>query len=299
MPPPVYTPAQGYAGKIGMGSASPVTNRFDVVDEQLVLRQELINGNGIIGSRSHDISRVRKGLRRVGGPLKLQPNSVEWGYWLQYIFGGTPTGSPTVTYPLADVLPEAYVTIDRINKVFTYDGCKVNKATIRGRQGEPVELELDILGYDETIANAGTFPAINRDQANGPFVFSDMILSLGGTSVTFKDFEFVIDNKIDPDRFFNSLLLTARSEQDREVMLRTMLPYGDWSAIYDTGAAGVHAIATATNGNSVLTLDLAALAFPAHGPNLPGRREAFLPIEGRAYLTGATKECVCTLLPTP
>lgn len=292
------TAALGYAGQIGMGTATPVTNRFEIVSENLVCAEEIINGNGLIGSRSHTVDRTRPGLRRIGGPIRMQPNAIEWSYWLQYMMGGTPSApvSGVVTYPLADSLTAVYVAIDRISKVFTYNGCKIDKAHVRGRQGEPLELELEVVGIDETIGSGGTFPVLTLDHADGPFIFSDLVLVINSLTVTVQEFELTIDNKINKDRFFNALVLQTVETQDREITLRATLPYGDWNALYGAGSGGVAASATATNGAAALVFTLPALVFPKKSPMLPGRVESMLTIEGRAYkVQPSSLELVATL----
>src|ERR1051326_2012015 len=63
----------GYQGQLGIGTANPVTVRYDFQSESLVLDEQFIDPNGLRGTRSRFIANVRQGNRRVAGQLHLQP----------------------------------------------------------------------------------------------------------------------------------------------------------------------------------------------------------------------------------
>lgn len=296
------TAAVGSLGALGIDTVSPVTARFDFRSEALVMDEGMINANGTRGTRSQDISRIRSGLQRITGPINMQPNAVEMANLLGWITGGTPTGSPTVTYPLADTLPSRYVTIDRRTKVFTYTTVKVDRATFRCAQGEPLEVDLSLVAVSESVGNSGTFPVLSINTANGPFVLSDLVINIGASNgVTLKNFEVTIDNKLDKDRFFNATTLASIETLDREVMFTGgNIPYGDWSALYGASSnTGLNVVATFTNGGAVLTMTMSKVVLPRKSPHIDGRREILLPLSGQCYANGATAELVITQNPGP
>jgi hypothetical protein len=287
--------ALGMISKLGIDSTDPVAKRFDFADgTQIGADEEFIDGNGLRGTLSHDISRVRRGNRRVSGQINMQPNAVELSYLLQWILGGSPTGSGTVTYPLADTLVTRYVAVDRnASTLFTYDAVAVDRATFRADQGSPLSLNLDVVGKDET--QSGSFPSLTIDTANGPFIFTDCVVVIGGTTVDIRNFELVVENKIDRDRFFNSATLVTPNKQDRQIMFRTELPWGDYYALYNTGPSGVAITLTFTYGSAVLAFSLVKVAFPRKPFPPMGRRENMFMLEGNAYKSGSTLELVTTL----
>ena len=285
------TAAIGTLGQFGLDSSNPVTKRLDFMSENLVMREIPIDSNGVRGTRSPNVDRVRMGLRYVGGTINLQPNPVETGLLLEWIMGASPSGSGPVTYALADTLPSRYVTVDRVAKVFTYAGCKVDKATFRCNQGQALEISLDVVGTTETVGNSGTFPSLSIDTSAGPWIFSDMAISLNSSTLTVRECEIVVDNVIDRERFFNSNTLTTVETLDRNVFFRTMVPYGDWTSLYGaSGAGGLDCVATFTNGVYILTMTFGKVVIPRTTPMIPGRREVMLPLEGKAYKTGSTRE---------
>ena len=284
---------------MGIDSQNPVTVRYDFISESLVLDENFIDTDGLRGTRSRYIQNLRQGNRHVHGQIKLQPTALELSTLLPILLQGTPSGSGTVTYPLADAVTAGgfWVTVDRILKVYTYNGCQPDKITFTGRSGEPLELTVDIVGVDETVAAAASFPSLNIDVTTVPFIFTDLVMVVNSVTATCKDFELVIDNSIDKERFLNSPTLTAAYAMDRHVTMHTNVPYGDFSALYGTGVAGVAATATFTGpGTQVLEFSMANIAFPRKSPSwTAGRQEEFLPLQGTALRSGATLECVVTL----
>lgn len=290
------TAAIGTLGKLGIGSSAPVTTWLDFQSEDVKKRQEIFNGNGVRGTRSHSVERTRPSLAYVGGVIELIPNAVELAAVLEWILGGTPSGT---TYPLADTLPSRVIAVDRVTKVFSYTGCKIDKATFSCSQGEALSVSLDVVGIAESIGNAGTFPALIIDVTTGPFMFSDCVITVGGTAVTPKDISISISNFIDRERFFNSLTLASVETLDREIAFSCNLPYGDQSALYGSGSTGAEVVCTFTNGNTSLVMTMVKVVFPDESPNIPGRQEIMFPITGRAYKSGTTLELVTVLDSVP
>lgn len=251
------------------------------------------------GTRSHSVERNLESIKRVGGQLVMQPNVVELGLLLPWIFGAAGSGAGTVTYALADTIPTRYVHIDRVAKVFEYAGVGVDSATFRASQGEPLELELDCIGQTETVDNAGTFPALSIDLTTRPWMFHNLVLSIAGTTYNTRDFTCTVNNHIDRERFFNSQTLTAVNAMDRDITISATLPYGDATAVYTSGmaAGGVAAVATFTNVDSdVLTLTFVKVAAPSLSPVVEGpRSEVMLRWQGSAFKSSTTEPLVTTI----
>lgn len=296
---------QGFRGKVGIGTALPVTDRLDFLNENFGVNEEFRDRNGMRGTRSHSLAGMRGGLIRVDGNLTMQPNAGEWAILLPWIMGGTLAGGPPPTITVAEAVPERFVTIARDDGtdglVHSYSGVKVARATIRGSQGEALECALDLMGKaEETPAAPGSFPALTLDELTGPFVFSDLALTVAGTTYQARDIEIGIDNGLDGERFFNSRTRTKLSEQDRVVTVRITMPFGGSEALYNVGGVGtgVAVVATFTNADTPtvsLVITLPKVLFPRRNPAIAGRTEIFLPLEGTAFAVGATPEISVTL----
>ena len=123
----------------------------------------------------------------------------------------------------ASLPPYFQCVIDRVAKVFTYIGCKVARATFRSAKGQPLEVAVEIAAIKESIGAAGSFPALALDAA-APFVFTDGVLTLGGTVYQVEEFETTIDWHLKLDRYMNSQYRTDLVSTDLTVRLRADKP---------------------------------------------------------------------------
>lgn len=285
----------GYATQFGIGPAGgPADTKLDFVNCTFGADENLIDANAMRGTRSHNLTRVRIGLRAVGGTITMYPTAGELASLLPWILGANASGT---TYALTSSLQERYVSIDRADSgVFNYDLCKVNRATFRGQSGQPLTLELDVAGIDEAIASAGTFPSLSTDTTRPVFVFHDAAISINSTAYSLKNFELTIDNKLDLNRYLNSQTRTCLNTMDREVNFNTEVPLGEGYALYSlAGTNGFAFTATFSYGNCSLVFTMAKAYWMKKALSIPGREELFYNLQGRALATAAENELVCTL----
>ncbi len=288
-------------------SPGPQTyKRLNFHSSTLGLDEEFVDTTGLPGTRSHSINQLRKGNRHVGGQIHFQPTPLELSWLLPLALGGTPTGGPTVSYPLNDILtpsPGIYFKVDNGSKVMTYDGCQVDKLTIAGRAGQPLDVMFDLVGIDETQTNAGTFPDLALDVTGSPFMFTDLQLGIDNApNVLADDFNYMLDNSIDKNRFFNQQTLTGVFPMDRHVTSTFGVPYGDEAALYNispgANPAGVAVSAAFTGaGTSVFVLNFLKMVFPRKSATYRnGRGEVMLSMQGVAKkTTGGDLEVITTL----
>ncbi len=292
--------AQGVLTKLCIDTntaLNTINTRFDFMRSTMARRGSLLNGNGLRGTREEDISRIRSNLYRVGGSISFEPNAAELALLLPWILGGTPVGT---AYPLDDALTTRAIAALVGVRTLLWLGCGVDRATFRASQGEPLSLDLDIVGQTESIGtNTNAYPAATIDTATGPFIFTDLVFVLSSTTYQAKDFELTIDNSLDKERFFNSPTLVSVVPTQRSISLRATMPYGDAVALYNAGEAGVAVTATFTNGACSILFTMPAVAFPTLGPSIPGRSELMISIEGNAYHSSSTNSLVVTLDSTP
>ncbi len=289
--------SMGVTAQLGLGVASPVTEMYEFMKDSVMLKETISDLSGIRGTRSRPKERSKITKREVGGQLVMQPTPAELALLLPRILGAAAVGT---TFALAETLPVFFQTSDRVTKVVTYNGCVVNKATFKAAVGGPLELTLDIIGKDETVANAGTFPALTLDETAEPFILAELALVIGGTTYKCDQWESVIDNALEV-RFGNSLIATEINPTDRNVTMSTRVPYADAGTLYGSGSTGLAVTATFTNGGSATSIlfSYAALEFPKETPVVDGRGEIWTPINGVSRMSGATRELVITLDSTP
>ncbi len=278
-----------------------VSEPFVFVSEAIAKRGVIVERGGLRGTRSHVADDTRLGPYTVGGMLVLEPTPEDLAIWLPRILGGTPTGTSPVTYPLDETLPSFTLAIDRVAKVFTYAGCKVNRAVLSGTQGGLLRLALDVVAQSETVGAAGTFPELSPSITQ-PYIFSDLALTLAATSREVRQFTLTIDNALVTDRFMNSLTIVGAPEGDRTIALNTMHAWApantDLYAQALAGAAGTLTLTNALGGappsGYQTTFNFATLQSPDRSPNVAGRQEVFLNLEMVARKLGGTAELEVT-----
>jgi tail tube protein len=307
------TASMGHQTKLGTITESTygtppgaVTEPFVFVSEGILKKGVIVERSGLRGTRSHVADDTRVGPYTASGQLVLEPTPEDLAIWFPRILGGVATGGELKTYPLAETLPSFTLSIDRVAKVFTYSGCKVNRATFRGAQGGLLRLTLDLVCQSESVANAGTFPALTPGVTQ-PYIFSDLALTLAATAREVKQFDLIIDNALVTDRFMNSLTIVSAPEGDRKIGLHTVHAWASGNAdLYAqalTGAAGTLQLTNALGGTPPVgyqtTFSFATLQSPDRSPQVPGREEIFLNLEMVARKVGSTPELSVTHDATP
>lgn len=292
---------------VGIGAAGgAATKQLQNVNCGIGKRGTLIDKQGARGTRSKHTGNVTSGPYSVGGPLSVQPSPDELRVILPYIFGTAESGSGTSgtpwVYALAETIPDMVVVQDKIAKVFTWDGCKVNTARFSASAGSPVlSLEMDVQGKTEAVSNAGTFPSIGSTLTVGqPFLFQQLVLTLNSATKVCDNFNLSIDNALMLDRFLNSQTRTDIPETDRTITLEVDNPFTAADvALYDIAVAGFAASAVFTNGTNVLTFSFANVKAPADTLEAVQRGETMNKLRFTAYETGTpgstTKELITRL----
>jgi hypothetical protein len=272
---------------------------------------QIIQKEGVRGSRSRHSGTCNTGPYTVGGPLSVQPSPDELRVLLPYILGTAESGSGTSgtpwSYALANTLSAMRVSQDlrpnatgSDNMVFHWDGLKVASCRIGSSAGSQLlTFDLDMQGTTETV-NA-TWPSIASTlTTDKPFIHAQLVLSLNSSNRAVDNFSISIDNGLILDRMLNSLYRTEIPEADRVITLECDNPFTATDlALYDIAVAGIAGVATFTNGSSILTFTFANLKAPAQAIQRAQRGEAMNKLTFTAYETGTagstTKELVTTL----
>ncbi len=273
------------------GSSGSETTIVNCMSFDIGVRLELRDTNGTRGTFDKDGNRVKENRDRVSPRISSEPTYVEWAVLLPWITSGTPSGSPTVTYPfVATAVPNIQKIYFNPNAGDSYEltGCAVDSATFRAAVGEPLSVDLDIVGQTYTTSPSA-FPSLTPDQVGHPFILSDLVLLIGGSTIQTREFSYKVSNNIDRERFLNSLTLTRTQILHREHMFTFDVPSGDNASLWDNGVAGATMVATftdATSGStSVMVFTVPDLRFPGQSPQFAPNAEGFVRIEGEAYRT--------------
>jgi len=244
------------------------------------------------GKLYKDDALVRTNRVLVLPRVRCQPNATELAAILKWATSGTPTGSPDVTYPFADV-PLAWHMWYRPNEGtgWRLEEVAVDTLTIRGSSGQPLDIDLELVGRSYTHTSTG-FPNTPNSLTTSPLLFKDLTLTVGTTQVTTREFTLTVRHNIDRERFLNSERLTALNKLHTEIMWMVSPPAGDFVGLWDQArTAGVSCLAE-FNGAGTMRLRLRspAVRFRPRSPNAPFRSELFLSWEGEAYSDNGTND---------
>ncbi len=250
---------------VGIGAANPVTKQLQNVNCSIGKRGTHIQKDGARGTVSQLSETVSDGPYTVGGSLTIQPSDDELRELLPWIMGTAEQGAGPFTYPLADTGLERFVTQDKKTKVFTWTGCKVNRATFRCSAANPqLTVELDVMGLTETVANSGTFPAISATlTADQPFLHHQLVFTHNAIAYNLDDLAVTIDNQLDGSNFKNSQSRLDLVSNGRLVTADLSVAYGTpEAALYGLAVAGAVAELKWTNGTRILDFDFINLKAP-------------------------------------
>lgn len=267
----------GVQALFGVGTANPVTQAVELGPggDKLQAKRSRVETNGLRGTRQRIHETTGDGPITVSGDVEIIPTNTVLGIILPWIMGGARTGaSQPYTYPYAETLPTFYVTSDRKAKVFTYTGCKINKAVFSFQQSGQLKLVLSIVGQTETVGNSGTFPSLTMP-TDPPFMWSGAVYTFNSIARSVKDSQITIDNGLITDRFNNSQTLTQIPEGDSRILVACTNPFTSeetdlYNVALGSDAAGT---ITATDGTHTLTFSFAKLDWPAETPTIDGRQE--------------------------
>lgn len=242
---------------------------YEVTSDQVMLTQENLNLNDetITGTRSARSNLLTVNTRSVTGDVSANPTPVFLAWLLTKALGGTPSASgspPTTTYPLAEAVPCFDWFSRRGGRIFKFRECKINQLALSGSYGTPITATMSVVGKDrdDPPATASWPNGIDPDLTYAPWMFHSATLSIASTEYQFYDFNFRVDNMLQP-RQVNSQTPTEFFSSGRMIAVDLNLPWGGSQALLASlrDAASVAVVITCTAGsaspsNTVRTLTL-------------------------------------------
>ena len=265
-------PVISTTGQFGWDSVNPIAKVYGYNRFGLQKRAQFIDAGGLRGVLAQQSENRAQSIIPVNGPVGFTPtHSLLSTIALQAIFGGTPTGTGTMTYPFANAFYPTYMAIDRGSLgVDTYGFVYINRATFTSEQGGPLELELECVAQTETTGAAGSFPqsgvATNYPVTGGlqyippfepPFTHSNSATTFTAISVArqIERVQWTFDFHITEDRYFNSQTLQTPAKQEVTCQVAITTPAtSDYSDIFSLATAGTNSGVGAWNdGTHTLT----------------------------------------------
>ena len=285
----------GHQCSMCVDSVAPIdTSSIPIIfdSETLSANYEIVNEDGISGTRSRTTERTREGAGTISGQITLSFTPVSMAFFLQYAMGGTPSGT---SYTLAETIPSFVLCIDKKAKVITYSGCKINKISIKGSKSSPmVKATLDIVATSVSVGNAGTFPALTMP-TDPPYMFWDGVLTLQSASRQHSDIEIMLDNALQPNES-NEQVPSEYNPTDRIITLNGNSPFNSTEIdLFNQAVAGAAGSYVLTNGNYSTTFTFGNVKAKKNHPGISGKSARVpLKLEMQAFKTGSTMELAVT-----
>jgi hypothetical protein len=251
---------------------------------RLGLGQRIDHPRGMTGSRQMPVERNRETGRGAQGNLTFVPTPAELDALLPWALGIAKDGSNDFNLP---ELHNAARTLrsERDGVFLNYTGVVVGTVGFSCSEGSFLQMALGVQGTDEAATTAdpatdggGTITAVT----GSPYTVNDCVLSVGGTTYQFRQFELSIDHKLKVQHN-NSVTPTSIRSLGIDVGVRLGLPYGDVTALYGAGAAGAAIVATYTNGVDSLRFTLPAVVFPKPDPEFGTVDNMTFQLQGNAF----------------
>lgn len=286
---------ESVTSKIAISATTTFTVGYENKGGNLSLSSAPMVSDGMRGTRSRMDGRTRFGLKTVQGSLSLDPTPEELANLLPWILGGNASGT---SYPLAETLPSRYVAqeMDSSCKWSRFSDVYVNRAVFSASEGGVVSLGLDLIGVDEALQTAGTFPSVTFGETT-PFVFHDSsgAFSIAAETMPIKNFQLTIDNQL-AARFFNSRTASSIKPRDRIVTVSCGVEMNNtiYNALHTTESA-VAVEVTFTAGNYSLQFEMPYVRAAYQTPSIPNRDEILYQFNGQALRSGSTAELATTL----
>lgn len=278
--------------KLATSASGNASEPFEYVSNTVGKRAEIVRRNGLRGTREMIAEDAKDGTYTVSGDLTLEPTPEDLAIWLPRVLGAAANGT---SYALAETLPTFNLAEDKVAKVMTWAGCKVDRAVIRAQKGGLLTVVLSIEGLTEAVGNAGTFPALTITYSR-PYIMHEIVLTLNSTAREVESFELTINNNLTKDRHLNSQTRVNLPEGERQITLQTVVPYSPNNTdLYDLGAAGASTnTIVCTSGNYSTTFTFGKLQAPTEAPATQPPNEIMETFTWTACKTSTTASLVVT-----
>ena len=306
MPPtapyPAALPKYARLAASAIGSVSPINQALapTAFSPGCAIEQMDTTSDKMLGTRTHSISGSVDNLVRVRPSASFKPAVAEWSSLLQWCLHGVPTGSTTLTYPLADRENDLILVFDDTQRLWTMNNVAVNTATFAASAGGPLTLDVDCVGVSYTVGASSGFPAGLTFPVGPPFMMTGLSVTIGGTTaVPCKSAQLVVHNDLDSERFYFGATISGAVAQDRTVEVTLEIPYGLSAAIWAAGAGsgGVAVTLTFTRNAQTLVFTLPTVRAVAPPPQTRTPAETFISWTGLALSDTTNAELSVALTP--
>jgi len=278
----------GYLCGISVG-AVPVP----FISHNIKETRELVEDEGLRGTRTRASERVAQGNIKVAGSLTLWPNPADLTAVLKFLLNSASA------LTLTDAMQDVTIVSGTPASTQTFVG-RFTSGTFTGSPGQKLKLVLNFVG--KTCAMSATSAAGTTDLAQRPYMFYDLGsgITIGGSAYSIDKFALTVDNKIIPT-YMQGQTATDLEPTDRVITLGVQTKYTSSEAsILTTNQSGptvgspIAASLAFTNGANSLSFTFGSIIAVPETVEVPGREHLRLPLNYHCYGVSTTKEMVTT-----
>ena len=281
-------------GKVGIGTSSTVDTALEVLSCSLRKQGQILEHEGIRGTRSRQSERAAPGTYSISGQIVCQPCPEE----LASILTWSGFSVASTTYSLTETLTSRYVDVYTGADKGLYGGVYVNRITLSSSENSPLTCTLDLVGQTETRSTS-SFPAVTYTNSR-PFMHHEVTGTFVSSSRAVKSVNVTIDNALIV-AFNASQSANAIFPGNRNVAVSYTTPWTSAETdMYGQSVAGSAATIAYAYGGYSLSMAFAALQVPDSGPVISRiGSEIVGEFSGMARKSGSTAELIITLDSTP
>lgn len=301
------------AAKAGTGAVDFTSGAsyYEFLRHEITSLNEIDVSQGITGDRSQRDVRDRAGPYTHGGWVHFQMSPGDAANWLYWATGGSPSGSGTVTYPLASGLPAFSLYIDNVTtyqggttSVFELRDAQIDTLVIHGirraQEGDgpqpPDFIQLSALVFGLTAPTPGTqtFPAgwtLGSSELYRPYEMADLTFNILSANREIKEFKFLLANNLYQRRVTNLNPTAIYPSGFRTVMFTCRVPNdSDHKDLYDRYPNYGQGVVTLSNPTTygvsantyATTITMPSMRAPRRGPVILHKSEIDLTLQWAA-----------------
>jgi hypothetical protein len=191
----------------------------------LSINQPHVNNEGLSGQTTQSSELTRTGLIICDGDLPLLATPEALDIFLPHITGRALSSG--VTYPAVEVPSRFHLLLHRDALLYPYFDLVVNQAVIGGSAGEPINLNLSLLGKsrDATLRDPSLWPAGLYTSKSVPYMFSDLDITVGGVAYPLRSFQLTYNNNLTPAYFDSNTPCGFRRAGPTVTTLQLVFPH--------------------------------------------------------------------------
>lgn len=260
--------------------------------EGIVKQEQILDTQGIRGTRTHSEEQTRAGTYTIGGTLTLTPSPELLENFLPLILGTAKDsdggGSGIDRYTTGESLILFSLLIDKVGAIFEFRECQIARAVFTGTKDQLVSMSLDIQAREQAVESTwqSNIAAIGTSELYDPYVFHDCDIEADGVAdLPINGFTLTIDNSLDVQHR-NTQRPASIVPQDRVVTLSVPVPFnsGNYTEFYGSTSQTTSQLKM-NNGTYRCDFEMGQMSQTKRTPVVSGKSEIGLMLEYQARAT--------------